>query len=105
MPVSSKGTHICLDTGLTFGKDTKVDDIKGMLIKWSICSNWDTAYEKQKQYLIGRRLVSAPNVMGGFFNAMLGRKFSLARKEKFGDGETKPETETTETVEEKKDGE
>lgn len=100
-----KGTHICLDTGLTFGKDTKVDDIKGMLIKWSICSNWDTAYEKQKQYLIGRRLVSAPNVMGGFFNAMLGRKFSLARKEKFGDGDTKPETETAETVEEKKDGE
>jgi hypothetical protein len=43
--------------------------------------------------------------MGGFFNAMLGRKFSLARKEKFGDGDTKPETETTETVEEKKDGE
>ncbi len=89
-----KGTHVCLDTGLTFGKDTKVDDIKGMFIKWSICTNWDTAYEKQKQYLIGRRLVSAPNVMGGFFNAMLGRKFSLARKEKFGDAETKGEVET-----------
>lgn len=101
----SKGTHVCLDTGLTFGTNTKVDDIKGLIVKWSICSNWDQAFEKQKQYLITRRLVSAPNVMGGFFNAMLGRKLSLARKEKFGDGDTKPETETVKTVEEQKDGE
>jgi hypothetical protein len=43
--------------------------------------------------------------MGGFFNAMLGRKLSLARKEKFGDGDTKPETETVETAEKQKDGE
>jgi hypothetical protein len=101
----NKGTHVCLDTGLTFGTNTKVDDIKGLIVKWSICSNWDQAFEKQKQYLITRRLVSAPNVMGGFFNAMLGRKLSLARKEKFGDGDTKPETKTAETVEEQKDGE
>lgn len=104
-----KGTHVCLDTGLTFGKDTKVDDIKGLIIKWSICTNWDQAYQKQKQYLIARRLVSSPNVMGGFFNAMLGRKFSLARKEKFGegDGEAKQETEKVEKTEtvEVKDGE
>ena len=95
------GSHVCLDTGLTFGKNTKVDDIKGLIAKWSICSNWDTAYEKQKQYLITRRLVSAPNVMGGFFNAMLGRKISLARKEKVGEGDSKSETKTTGTSEEK----
>ena len=97
----SKGTHVCLDTGLTFGKSTKVDDIKGMLLKWSVCTNWDQAYEKQKQYLIGRRLVSAPNVMGGFFNAMLGRKFSIARKAKFGDGDDKVEKEAVHTDERK----
>ena len=91
-----KGTHVCVDTGMTFGSNTKVEDIGKLFVKWSVCANWDTAYEKQKSYLVSRRLVSAPNVMGGFFNAMLGRKFSLARKEKFGDKTPDPDTKSEE---------
>lgn len=93
----NKGTHVCVDTGMTFGSATPVKEISALMTKWSTCSSWDLAYEKQKQYLVGRRLVSSPNVMGGFFNAMLGRKFSLARKEKFGDTSPKAETEVVET--------
>lgn len=81
----SKGSHVCLDTGLTFGVGTRVADLTALIDKWKTCSGWDTAYKKQKEYLVSRRLVSSPIVMGGFFNAMLGRKLSLARKAKFGD--------------------
>ena len=88
-----KGTHVCVDTGMTFGSSTPVKDISALLIKWSSCSNWDLAYDKQKKYLITRRLVSSPNVMGGFFNAMLGRTLSLARKDRFNEPSPQAEAE------------
>lgn len=77
-----EGTHISQDTGLTFGIDTKIDDLLGMLKKWSVCSNWDNAYGKQYS-ILKTRLVSSPMVMAGYFNAFLGRAVSEARQAKY----------------------
>ena len=72
------GTHVCQETGMTFGKDIKVDELRKMITKWSICVNWDSAYEKQRK-LLDQRLAQSEPVMGGYFNAMLGKRVSEAR--------------------------
>lgn len=78
-----KGMHICVDTKLTFGLSTSVRRLQEMLTQWSICTNWDTAYDSQHK-ILNTRLVTSPSVLGGYFNAMLGRTLSEARKDFFG---------------------
>lgn len=87
-----KGTHVCVDTGMTFGLSTSVKAIGDMIEKWSICAHWDNAFDAQRK-ILGTRLVSSPAVLGGFFNAMLGRRFANERKKFYGEQD---ETETTE---------
>lgn len=79
-----KGVHICVETGMTFNNRTSVKDLKSLLTKWSVCENWDSAFDAQRK-LLGTKLVSSPAVLGGYFNAMLGRTVSEARKKHFDD--------------------
>ena len=78
------GTHICVDTGLSFGLKTPVKAINGIIEKWSTCAEWDKAFDAQRK-ILGTKLVSSPAVLGGFFNAMLGRRFANERKKYFGE--------------------
>lgn len=75
-----KGMHICVETGLTFGKDTEPKRIAEMVGEWSICSNWDEAYSKQRE-LLKERLISSQSVQSGFFHIMIGREESEARQQ------------------------
>lgn len=79
-----KGMHLCVESKMTFNNKTSVKDLNAMLTKWSICANWDSAYDAQRK-LLGTKLVSSPSVLGGYFNAMLGRTVAEARKKHFDD--------------------
>lgn len=79
-----KGIHLCNECGegFVFGSGTPVSGIRNMVERWRICVNWDAAYKAQRN-LMEKRLVSSPNVLAGFFHAMLGKKVSTAMKERF----------------------
>ena len=73
----AKESHICVASNLVFGKDTRPEEIRAMLEKWRICSNWDNAYEIQRK-LLENKTVASEQIMGGYFHAMLGRSLSDA---------------------------
>lgn len=80
----AKGIHLCNETGenFIFSEETKVKELKDRIEKWRITVNWDEAYTKQRT-LLEHRLVSDPQVLAGFFHAMLGRRVSTEMKGRF----------------------
>ena len=71
----SPETHLCVASGLVFGRNDDYKTIAGLIEKWRIVTNWDSAYKKQRA-LLREREISSKSVMGGFFHAMLGRTLS-----------------------------
>lgn len=78
------GIHMCNEAGkdFVFGKDTKTKELQALIEKWRITVNWDEAYTKQRT-LLEHRLVSDPQVLAGYFHAMLGKRVSTELKTKF----------------------
>ena len=78
------GIHLCNECGkdFVFGQDVKAKDLAALIEKWRIVASWDDAYTKQRT-LLEHRLVSDPQVLAGYFHAMLGKRVSKAMKSKF----------------------
>lgn len=70
--------HICVATGLVFGNNSTVKELKSLIERWRICINWDDAYDKQKALLQSRIMGTSQEIVGGFFHIMLGKTLSAA---------------------------
>ena len=73
----SKENHICVATNLVFGPKTTEKELQSLIERWRICTNWDTAYQKQRD-LLATKTVSSEQIMGGYFHVMLGHTLSDA---------------------------
>jgi hypothetical protein len=85
--------HICLLAKTTFGRNTTAKELETLITKWSVCANWDSAFQSQRK-LLSARLISSPVILAGYFSAMLGRDVALSRHEKY----TESDKETTGVV-------
>lgn len=73
--------HVCIDSGLSFGRDMSADGLSALVDKWSSCAAWDDANDAQRK-LLSERILSSPSIVAGYFNVLLGRDLAIAKSGK-----------------------
>jgi hypothetical protein len=72
--VGYEKTHLYNASGLTFGKDTKYEDIKKLIRStYYDFTKWNMAFNKCRIYM-ENRVTTSPFVMGAYFGVLIGRR-------------------------------